>query len=329
MSFFRSLRRKEMSSSTDVYKHKGRIKQIPIYLGKMFRMFVYMNDWKVIPMAAIISGLVAGVVGKNMFLTMEGTIMASLALSCVCIWNGCFNSIQVVCRERNIIKREHRDGMHISSYIVAHMVYQAFLCLLQSIVTVIVCKFAGMAFPPVGFITASFYVDFGITIFLVTYAADMMALAISCCVRTTTAAMTIMPFILIIELLFSGPMFGLTGTAAKLGDLTVAKWGINAMCSQADYNSLQMVAVWNQMSKFKDVEISGTELKPVGAFIDFLTQEDKARDLCYWMGSMNYNEAYHHSVGNIVQCWTNLIMFAVVFAAMALLVLERIDKDKR
>ena len=47
---------------------------------------------------------------------MEGTLMGAFAIACVCIWTGSFNSIQVICRERDVIKREHRAGMHISSY---------------------------------------------------------------------------------------------------------------------------------------------------------------------------------------------------------------------
>ena len=30
--------------------HRGRLAQIPIYLGKNFRMFIYQTDWKVLPM---------------------------------------------------------------------------------------------------------------------------------------------------------------------------------------------------------------------------------------------------------------------------------------
>ena len=116
-------------------RHRGRGAQVWIYLGKMLRMFVYQNDWKVLPMAALIAGLVGMVIHKRMFLTMEGTLMGAFAMVCVCIWNGCFNSIQVICRERDVIKREHRSGMHISSYIVSHMLYQAFLCLAQTAVT--------------------------------------------------------------------------------------------------------------------------------------------------------------------------------------------------
>ena len=39
-------------------RHRGRGAQVWIYLGKMLRMFVYQNDWKVLPMAALIAGLV-------------------------------------------------------------------------------------------------------------------------------------------------------------------------------------------------------------------------------------------------------------------------------
>ena len=103
-------------------RHKGRLAQTGIYLGKFLRMFIYQSDWKVLPMAAIIAGVVTFVVGSNLFVTQEGTLTGSFALVCVCIWNGFFNSIQVVCREREIIKREHRAGLHMSSYVGAQMI---------------------------------------------------------------------------------------------------------------------------------------------------------------------------------------------------------------
>ena len=143
--------------------HRGRIAQVPIYLGKNFRMFIYQTDWKVLPMSALIAALIAFVVGENMFVTMEGQFQCSLALTCVCIWNGFFNSIQSVCRERPIIKREHRAGMHISSYVTAHLIYQMFLCAAQALITVSVCKTVGIKFPTEGFITPWFLADIWIT----------------------------------------------------------------------------------------------------------------------------------------------------------------------
>ena len=125
-------------------RHRGRGAQVFIYLGKLLRMFVYQSDWKVLPMAALIAGLVGMVVRRKFFVNMEGTVMGAFAMVCVCIWNGCFNSIQVICRERDVIKREHRSGMHISSYITAHMIYQALLCLMQVVVTLVVTKQVGV-----------------------------------------------------------------------------------------------------------------------------------------------------------------------------------------
>ncbi len=171
-------------------RHSDRLEQVKIYTGKLFRMFVFQNDWKLLPMAAIIAGAVAFVTGKNMFKTMEGTAVGALALTCICLWNGFFNSIQVICRERPIIKREHRAGLHISAYIFAHIIYQAFLCVLQSVITLGVCMAAKMAFPSEGFLTDWFLRDMGITLFLITFTADMLSLLISSFVKNTTAAMT-------------------------------------------------------------------------------------------------------------------------------------------
>lgn len=307
--------------------HKGRIKQIPIYLGKMIRSFIYQDDWKVIPMAAIIAGLVAFVAAQDYGKTVEGTVMGSLALTCICIWNGFFNSVQVVCRERDIVKREHRGGLHISSYIVAHMIYQALICFMQTIVTVAVCRFAELAFPTDGFVTYWFDFDIGITIFLVTYAADMMALALSCIARNTTAAMTAMPFMLIFELLFSGRMFNLGPGIQPITNLSIAKWGLNCMCAQVDHNHLPMITIWNQIFGFRDYEFLGQ--KPVDIFVHFMEENNLVDAFCSWCASNTARPELEMTLKNIGNCWINLLIFIAVFAIIALVALERIDKDKR
>ncbi len=71
--------------SAENLQYTGRIDQIRIYLKKFLRMFVYQSDWKVLPMGAIIAALITLVVGKNMFVTMEGTTYGTFALSCACI----------------------------------------------------------------------------------------------------------------------------------------------------------------------------------------------------------------------------------------------------
>lgn len=308
-------------------KHTGRIPQTIIYLGKFFRMFIFQNDWKVLPMAAIIAGLISFATGDNLYKTMEGTFMGTFALACVCIWNGFFNSIQVICRERAIIKREHRSGLHISSYIAAHVIYQAVLCVLQSGITIGVLYATRVTLPDRSLITPWPLVDLGITLFLITFCADMLALMISAMAKTTTVAMTIMPFLLIIQLVFSGGFFELPGEAKGLTNLTVAKWGFTSLCAQGDYNSLPMVSVWNSVFKMKDVEIDGQ--KPVLEMLIYAQDNDLKADILMQTASYNTVPEYNFDPHVVIRCWAWIVMWTIVYIAVAVIILEFIDKDRR
>ena len=307
-------------------RYRGRIAQIGIYFGKFVRMFIYQSDWTVLPIGAVIAALVTFVVGANMFVTQEGTTMGTFALTCVCVWNGFFNSIQVVCRERDIVKREYRSGMHVSSYILSHMLYQFILCLLQTLITLLICRIAGVKFPKEGVITAWGMVDIGITVLLVTFAADMMALMVSCIVKTTTAAMTAMPFLLIYQLIFSGGFFEL-GSADVIKVTTISHWGMDSLCTIGRYNSQPMVTLWNTLVKFKDITVA--DQKPLLYFLRQVEENNQLEEFRLWSGENNVNPAYEPLVSNVWPAWAALLLMIVLFAAVAMIALKSIDRDKR
>ncbi|MBP3217071.1 MAG: ABC transporter permease [Lachnospiraceae bacterium] len=307
--------------------YRGTLTQTPVYLGKLLRMFFYQSDWKVLPMAAIIAGLVTFVTGQNMFFTQEGTLTGCFALVCVCIWNGFFNSIQVVCRERAIVKREHRAGMKIRAYIGAHMIYQCILCLLQTAITLGVCHVAEVRLPASGLITPWGIVDLFISLFLITYASDIMSLAVSCIVNNTTTAMTVMPFLLIIQLVFSGGFFELGGAAKKLTVLTVSRWGLQSLGTIGNYNSLPMVTLWNTIFKFKDMEIEGQ--KPVYMVIRYIEQNGLVDAVIQESGAYNQNPMFEYTVGNLLTCWLMLVLFIIVFGVVSCIALRFVDRDSR
>ena len=311
----------------DMVRYKGRWAQTRIYLGKLLRMFVYQNDWKVLPMGAFIAAVVTLVVGANMFVTQEGTINGAFALTCVCIWNGFFNSIQVVCRERAVIKREHRAGLHMSSYIAAHMIYQLVLCLAQTVVTMVICRMTGVQFPAKGLVTPWGQLDMSVTILLILYAADMLALMVSCIVRTTTTAMTVMPFLLIFQLVFSGAFFELQGIAQKLSSLTISKWGMEGICSIGRFNEQPMVTLWNTMFQFRNVEYMGT--KPILETMRTVETEGRLDDFLLWSGANNQNPLYAGTIENVLGKWGMLLLLIVIFAVVGVMALEFIDRDKR
>ena len=252
--------------------HSGRGAQVFIYLGKLLRMFVYQSDWKVLPMAALIAGLVSMVIRRRFFVTMEGTLMGAFAMVCVCIWNGCFNSIQVICRERDVIKREHRSGMHISSYVFSHMLYQALLCAAQTAVTLYVTATVGVRYPQTGLITRYFMLEFGFSMFLISFASDMLSLWVSALAHNTTTAMTIMPFVLIFQLVFSGGMLNLPEWTEPLTHFTISNPGLKVIATQADINNRPFVTISDMIAKMRDTEIGGSIT--VGQALDLLQNEE-------------------------------------------------------
>ena len=307
-------------------QYKNRLEQIPVYLGKQFRMFINEMNWKVLPMSAIIAYLVVYVLGSKMFRNMEYTKYGSLALICVCIWNGMFNSIQVVCKERNIIKREHRAGLHISSYLAAHMIYQAIICALQVLITMIIFRAFGMYFPNTGLVTGVFALDAGLSMFLATFAADMLALMVSCIVHSTTTAMTVMPFLLIIQLVFAGSIFPLNRPTAKLiANFTISNWGINSINIAADYNSQKSSAIYAAIDGMSGSDENDMLTKVKNAME---IPEVKERIESYTATKL-YVEEYEYTKENLLKCWGILALFAAAYALIGLIALEFDDKDKR
>ena len=314
--------------ATDVdvsIRYKSRLAQIPIFLGKHFRMFITEGNWKVLPLSAIIAYLVVYVMGKRMFINMEGTSYAAFAITCVCLWNGVFNSIQVVCKERGIIKREHRAGLHITSYLASHMIYQAIICLIQVVMMIVIFLIFGVHIPSGSAVTGSFLLDLGITMFLITYASDMLGLMISCIVHSPMTAMTVMPFVLIVQLVFANFVIPLNAVGKKLSNVTISKWGIQAVCSVSDYNSQEstvLLTALNTMSN-KDPDSLISRVQRV------LSIDEVNHKVGQLTASQLQNSEYAFTAENVLKNWGILIAFTLLYVLIGFLFLKQIDYDKR
>ena len=184
--------------------------EIHVYFRKMFRINMREKSWKYLIFALIISLLVAMIVGPDMFGNFESTNSGFFTLASACIWIGIFNSIQSVCKEHEIIRAEYRQGMKIAAYVSAHALWQALLCLAQTIIIFIVCCIF-MKFDKSAHLLLGAYVENFVTIYLLTFGASILGLMISSVSGNPTTAMTIMPFVLIIQLVMSGVLFSLNG----------------------------------------------------------------------------------------------------------------------
>ena len=314
----------EKDALADV-RYKSRAAQIPIFLGKQLRMFINEGNWKVIPLSAITAYLVVYVIGARMFINMEGTSYAAFAITCVCLWNGVFNSIQVVCKERGIIKREHRAGLHITSYLAAHMIYQAMISLIQVVIVIVIFIVFGVHMPSGSAVTGSFILDLGITMFLVTYCSAMLGLMISCIVHTPMAAMTIMPFVLIVQLVFANFVIPLNALGQKLSNGTITKWGIQSVCTVSNFNSQEssvLLTALNTMSN-PDPESLVSRVQRV------LSIDEVNHTVGQLTASQLQQPAYAFTAGNVWLNWGILVGFTLLYLVIGLLFLEQVDRDKR
>lgn len=268
------------------------ILQIKTYTRKFFRILKKESLVSIL-IGIVITLLVMIVTSDKMFETFEGTKSGLFALICVCIWIGIFNSIQLVCREKNdIVKDELDKGLRASSYMAAHFIYQAILCAIQSlIVFFIFLIFVNSDLEG----NALLYL---IVIYMVMFTSDAMAFVISAAVPTPIVAMTVMPLLLLIQLVMAGVMFELKGFSEFLSYFTVSRWGISAFGMIGDIGTFP----------------SAIEAKlPAGVE---LTQKLSSTDKALYDGNG----------GDIFVCILMFILFTVLFYFLSVMALKLTTK---
>ena len=271
-------------------KRSSRGEQVKVYLGKCFRLFKNDKGYKAFISAAIIAVIISGVVGSEMFVYFSATQSGAFALVCAGIWIGVFNSIQSICGERKIIKREYRTGLHISSYVMARMMFEFVICLVEAII-VTVLFFIIRGGPGTSIFIGPF-LEILVTMFLVIYSADVLGLAVSAIVKSETSAMTVMPFVLILQLVMSGVIFQLEGIFDVIANFTISRWGVGAICSIANATSLregEMIA-HQRPSLLSD---------------------------------------YEHTLSNLINSWLILCVFIFLYGIICVMALKFVDRDKR
>lgn len=249
------------------------------------------------PFVAVV--ITVWIAGENMFVNMESTKSACFILVCAAIWGGLFNSIQTIVKERKNVKRDYVSGaLRIECFTASRAIIQLVLCAFQA--AVLCLSFYGIQWaydnelPGEGIIFSSPMVEYYITIFLILYAADTMGLMISCFVKNEELASQLSPYILIVQLLFSGVLFAMKGAAETLSAVMLSRWGMEALGSISNLNELPL-----------------------------RLQEE------YPMIPHEADAAFEYTAEHLRQVWLILVVFVVVPLVIGNLALHRVKKDGR
>lgn len=242
--------------------------------------------------------IVIWIAGENMFVHYDGTKSGSFVVVSAAIWGGLFNSIQIIVKDRKNVKRNYVAGARLRCYTASRAVLQFFLCVVQSGILTLsyigVSKIYDNELPKEGVIWGNPLPEFFISILLLMYAADMMGLLISCLVKKEEAANVLAPYILIVQLIFSGILFTMEGLADKLSYVMISRWGMEALGSIARLNDLQLKIQMEVPTVPHDFE-----------------------------------ERFDATSEHLLHVWAILLIFSLVFVFVGNLLLHRVSKDTR
>ncbi len=219
---------------------------------------------------------------------------------CCAIWIGIFNSVQEICKERVILKREYMANLRLSSYISSKFIVQAMLCLAQSVLLFSVFALT-IGMPEEGMLLSSPAPEMLLTTYLAILASTCMGLALSSVANNPDRAMTLSPFLLVVQLVFAGIIFELEGVVELISNITISRWAISALGVSADLEGL-----------YEDFAAKQALLNPGG---------DSGADIVEKM--------FEHSDANMLKCWLILLAFCIVFCVISALLLRNVSKDSR
>jgi len=185
------------------------------------------------PLLAVLINVVAN---GQQFVQYDMTRSLLFALSCSAFWVGILNSIQEICKERNILKREYMTGLRLDSYILSKVIVMGLICIVQAFLLTTV--FVLLVGKPDAGVSFGAYPELVATTFLTMFAASATGIFVSALFKNADRAMTVAPILLMPQLLFSGQIFKLEGTTKLLSWIVTCRFSMEAYGTMANLNDL-------------------------------------------------------------------------------------------
>ena len=244
----------------------------------------------------ILSAIVIIMVGKEeAFLNYEATQVNIFSIVCAVIFIGIFNSIQDVCNERSILKREYMTNLRLDAYICSKLITQFVICSFQTLIITIMF-FRNFDFPLQGIVFYSSAIDGYVTILLLMLASAMTGIFISSIVRSAEVANLVAPIVILLQIVFSDNLTDLKGTLEKISYFMLSRWGMSGLSAISRLNE--------QKSTIQLL------------FPTFPLEIER---------EINYASTNEY----LIKVWLVLIIFSLVFTFLSGIVISNVSKDSR
>jgi len=201
----------------------------------------------IILQAPLLALLISMVADGQQFEQYEMTKSLLFAMACSAFWIGILNSIQEICKERVILKREYMTGLRLDSYILSKVLVMGIICAIQSfLLTTVFVLLVGK--PDTGVVFGAYY-EMLIVTFLTALAASAIGIFVSSLFKNADRAMTVAPILLMPQLLFSGLIFELEGVSEFISWIATCRFSMEGYGTTANLNSLPTL-YWREVEDF-------------------------------------------------------------------------------
>jgi ABC transport system ATP-binding/permease protein len=155
--------------------------------------------------------------------------------SCIAIWIGLSSAVREIVKEAPIYQRERLVNLGIFAYLGSKVLIWLGIALAQTVLMVVAIA---LAFAHPASSLMPWLLGLGVTNFLTVLASVCLSLGISAFVKTENAANSLLPLIMIPQIIFSGVLFDLEGMTQHLSWLMISRWSVGAYGSLIDVNSM-------------------------------------------------------------------------------------------
>lgn len=217
---------------------QSRVRQLAVLCRRYFELLVAdrRNLGLLLAQAPIIGVLLALVSSPAAFGMRIETKKLVFMLALTGVWFGVINSAREICKEAAVLRRERLAGLSPTAYLLSKLVVLSGLVLAQSALLVGVIALR-IELPSHGILLPA-ALEVYITIALAGIAGVALGLALSALASTPDKAMSLIPIVLVPQVLFAGVMFTLHGATSAIGWGVSSRPAVDALSAIANVNEL-------------------------------------------------------------------------------------------
>lgn len=235
-----------------INKKKSFIRQLINLISRYMKLISndFLQLFLLIAQAPIVAVLLAVVASSDIYSNYDDTKAIMFSIGCASIWLGLLNSVQEICKEKVILQKEHMANLKLSAYLLSKFIVQGIFAFIQAVLLVTIFqKIVGSSDYS---ILISSYGDMLLISFLSILAAAATGLFISSLVKSSGIAMSLIPLILVPQLLFSGMLFKLEGITDFISNFVLCRWTVEGLGTTVNLNELtHIVQTINPMAEIE------------------------------------------------------------------------------